>query len=601
MTPEYRAEIDGLRAVAVILVVAFHAFPGVLSGGFVGVDVFFVISGYLITGIILPDIAVSKFSFAGFYARRIRRIVPALLVVILVVLTIGWLVLLPARYQSLGRYGFAGMLFFPNFLSWSEVGYFDSTAEMKPLLHLWSLGVEEQFYLVWPPLLLMLHKSRRLVAGLSAVVAISLAYSCFAVRYDGAAAFYAPWSRLWELGVGGILACSGLRIRGREWVSHLGIALIVGGAVMLTKSSPFPGLLALLPVAGASIVIVFGSRVLARKWVVSVGLISYPLYLWHWPLLSFAAIAGVASVSVRAALVLASVVLAALTTRMVEYPFRFGKLKRHSVGMSIAGMVAVVGLSAIVWLSQGLPGRYPDEIQSVLATMQYSPASGARVPGCWLAREATFEDYAPECSKGASLIWGDSHAARLYAGLNRDGTDIAQFTRDGCLPSRQGSYENCAKSNAAVLRRIAELKPRTVILFAVWATYDNYMVPDVRDPGLVQALTELKGLVGDVVVVGQAPLWSPDLPTQVYEYWRANGQLPDRLPPKPLPYKKIDDALAAMAAATGARFVSPFDALCDEHGCLTHTPRSRGDLLSWDYGHLTTVGARFVGELLHLD
>ncbi|WP_050043961.1 acyltransferase [Bradyrhizobium sp. LTSPM299] len=171
MTPKYRADIDGLRAVAVVLVVAFHAFPDVVRGGFIGVDVFFVISGYLITGIILADLEASKFTFRGFYTRRARRIVPALALVIAATLVIGWSQLLPTTYQGLARHAFAGALFFPNFLSWSEVGYFDGAAETKPLLHLWSLGVEEQFYLVWPLFLLLLKRlSIRLVPILSVVV-----------------------------------------------------------------------------------------------------------------------------------------------------------------------------------------------------------------------------------------------------------------------------------------------------------------------------------------------------------------------------------------------------------------------------------------------
>ncbi|MGY8683058.1 acyltransferase family protein [Bradyrhizobium sp. UFLA05-153] len=601
MIPKYRSDIDGLRAVAVALVVAFHAFPGVVSGGFIGVDVFFVISGYLITGIILSDLESSEFTFARFYARRTRRIVPALVVVIAATLAVGWLQLLPAKYQGLGRYGFAGALFFPNFLSWSEVGYFDAAAEAKPLLHLWSLGVEEQFYLIWPLFLLLLNKSARSLAGLSALVVASLVYSCFAVRYDPAAAFYAPWSRLWELGVGGILARTNWRAQGRDWISYLGIVLIVGSAVLLRKTSPFPGLLALLPVTGTSLIIVFGSRILGHKWPVFVGLISYPLYLWHWPLLSFAAIAGLTSIPVRVALVITSVVLAVLTTRLIEYPLRFGFLKRRGVGISMAAMMVVIGLSAVIWRSGGVPGRYPDEIQAVLATMQYDPASNARVLKCWLTAESTFESFAPECSAGATLIWGDSHAGRLYAGLKRDGIDIAQFTKDSCPPSTGGTYPNCATSNAAVLRRIAELKPQTVILFAGWARYEHYFQADVQDNGLSAALIELKKSVQDVIVIGQGPLWYPDLPTQVYEFWRANGRLPDRLPPQPLPYQRINDALAAMSAKAGARFVSSFEDLCNEGGCLTHTQASQGDLLTWDYGHPTIAGARFMGTFLHLN
>jgi peptidoglycan/LPS O-acetylase OafA/YrhL len=180
MTQNYRADIDGLRAVAVVLVVAYHAFPHLLSGGFVGVDVFFVISGYLITGIILSGIDSSSFSIRGFYARRARRILPALAVVLVAVLVIGWLQLLPAPFQNLGLHTLAGALFFPNLLLWSEVGYFDVAAETKPLLHLWSLGIEEQFYLCWPLLLLLLKKFPKWsTAGLILVAIGSLLNCCY--------------------------------------------------------------------------------------------------------------------------------------------------------------------------------------------------------------------------------------------------------------------------------------------------------------------------------------------------------------------------------------------------------------------------------------
>ena len=602
MNLNYRADIDGLRAVAVVLVVTFHAFPTVVSGGFVGVDVFFVISGYLITGIILSDQRSSDFSFAGFYARRARRILPALAVVIAATLAIGWSQLLPATYQGLGRYGFAGALFFPNLVSWSEVGYFDAAAETKPLLHLWSLGVEEQFYLVWPLLLLILNKRpTRLTLSLSAIVAASFLYSCYATEYQPAAAFYSPWSRLWELGTGGILACTNLRAKNLNSISYFGIALIVGSAIIFDKASPFPGALALFPVIGVVLVIIFGSNVLGHKWPVFVGLISYPLYLWHWPLLSFAAMAGLTSLPVRIAIAVGSFALAMLTTMFVERPIRFGHLRQWGVGISVAAMILIIGFSAVIWRSGGLPRRYPDEILQVLATMQYDPASNARVFKCWLDAKSTFKDYSSECSEGATLIWGDSHAGRLYAGLKRDGIDIAQFTRDSCPPSTGGSFENCEKSNVAILRRIAELRPRQVILFANWASYKSYQQDDAQDDGLAAVLTELKKNVDDIVVVGQAPYWSPNLPTQVYDFWRSNGQLPDRLPPKPLQYQKINDALAAISAAAHVRFVSPFNTLCNEQGCLTHTPKSKGELLSWDYGHLTIAGARFMGAVLQLD
>jgi peptidoglycan/LPS O-acetylase OafA/YrhL len=596
--PDYRADIDGLRAVAVALVVGFHAFPTVVRGGFIGVDVFLVISGYLITGIIRSGLRSSEFRFSIFYARRARRILPALAIVLAGVLAIGWLLLLPATYQSLGLHAFAGALFFPNLLSWSEVGYFDASAEAKPLLHLWSLGVEEQFYLLWPLLLAILSRKQIwLNIGLSVIIAGSLFYSYYATAHQPAAAFYSPLSRLWELGVGGFLATANLRLQNRDSLSLLGLVLIVGCAFVLTKTSPFPGWRALLPVGGAALVIVFGSNLLSRNWPARMGLISYPLYLWHWPLLSFAAMAGVASVAAKLAIVVVSVFLAELTTRFIELPIRFGHLRRSGVSISLAAMVLIIGCSSVIWRGGGIPSRYPREIQPVLATMQYDPASDARVPQCWLNNASAFEDYSHECAVGATLIWGDSHAARLYAGLKKDGVDVAQFTRDSCPPPIGGGYEICAQSNDAILKKIAELKPKKVILFAAWGTYNEDGPRDIR---FTQTLIRLKEIVDDVVVLGPAPFWSPDLPTQVYNFWRLSGLLPDRLQPRPIYYRRMDDALSGAANAANVRFISVFNALCNQDGCLTHTPESKGDLLTWDDGHLTLAGARFLATLVHL-
>jgi peptidoglycan/LPS O-acetylase OafA/YrhL len=599
MNPDYRADIDGLRAVAVVLVVAFHAFPTVVTGGFVGVDVFFVISGYLITGIILSELGSSTFGVAGFYGRRVKRLVPALAAVLAGVLAIGWSQLLPATYQSLGLHALAGALFFPNFLSWGEVGYFDAAAATKPLLHLWSLGVEEQFYLVWPLLLLVLSKRRTwLILALSVITVGSFLYSCYATVHQPAAAFYSPLSRLWELGIGGILAIANLRLMKRNLISLFGIMLIVGSAIVLKEASPFPGALALIPISGAVLVIIFSSSLLGSKWPASVGLISYPLYLWHWPLLSFAAIAGVTSLLAKAAIVFASFFLATLTTMFVERPIRFGRLRQSGVAISLAAMVLVIGCSGGIWQSGGFPWRYPREIRPVLATMQYDPASGARTLKCWLDKASAFESYDPECGVGATLVWGDSHAARLYAGLKQDGIDVAQFTRDGCPPLIGAGDEICARSNAAILQKIAQLKPKKVILFAVWGTYSE---DGLSGNGLATTLAKLKRIVDDVVVLGPAPFWSPDLPTQVYDFWRSNGRLPDRLSPRSIAYRKIDDALSAVSAAANARFISVFDTLCNQDGCLTHTPRSKAELLTWDYGHLTMAGAKFLAALVQLN
>lgn len=607
MTQNYRADIDGLRAIAVALVVAFHAFPQSIRGGFIGVDVFFVISGYLITGIILSGINASSFSIREFYARRVRRILPALAVVLAAVLAIGWLRLLPAPFGNLGLHTLAGALFFPNLLLWSEVGYFDAAAETKPLLHLWSLGVEEQFYLCWPLLLMLLKKMPKWrTAGLILVAIGSLLYCCYATQYQPAAAFYSPLSRLWELAAGGILATGRFPAAKRfEPISLFGIALIVAAAFFFDRSYAFPGPAAVIPVAGAALVIMFGSRLLKQKWVVAVGLISYPLYLWHWPLLTFAALAGFTSAPAKVAAVATSVVLAALTTVFVERPIRFGWLRPSSIAVSLGAMLLIVLLSTAVWQSQGVFWRFPEQIRPVLAVMQYKPAIGARVGKCWLDAQSGFESYSRECGEGSTLIWGDSHAARLYAGLTQGINEpVAQFTRDGCAPAVINQSEICTASNRAILAKISELRPRRVILFAVWTSYSEYngLTPDNPVYGaFVSLLRQLKSEVGEVIVVGAPPLWLPDLPTQAYEFWRSHGELPDRLQPRPENYQAVDQVLARMAASANVQFVSPFAALCNESGCVTHTAASKAELLSWDYGHLTLAGAQLLGKLLRIE
>jgi peptidoglycan/LPS O-acetylase OafA/YrhL len=294
----YRADIDGLRAVAVLAVIAYHLNPKRLTGGFVGVDVFFVISGYLITSILLSELQRDKFSYLQFYVRRIRRLFPALLVVMGTVLVAGWCLLLPNELAQLGKHVVAGMLFVSNLVLWSEAGYFDVASAHKPLLHLWSLGVEEQFYIVSPIVLagswrLGWCRIRWLIAGLLCSLAI-----CWVLSVgDASAAFYMPFARFWQPMVGVLLALFVFRnkvIFGgsallRHGSSAAGAALIAGSVVLLDSQSACPWMRAALPTVGAALLIASGPQavvnryILSRKPFVLVGLISYPLYLWHWP------------------------------------------------------------------------------------------------------------------------------------------------------------------------------------------------------------------------------------------------------------------------------------------------------------------------------
>jgi peptidoglycan/LPS O-acetylase OafA/YrhL len=309
----YRPDIDGLRAVAVLLVIVFHAFPKLVPGGFIGVDVFFVISGYLISKIIYVSLSSGSFNFFEFYQRRIIRIFPALIVVLVSVAVAGLTWLSPREYAALGRHIVAGAGFVSNLLLWTEVGYFDAAPDEKPLLHLWSLGVEEQFYIFWPLLMFVgwRYFRRHFLLFLFGLALASFAANAWLGMNGSAAAFYLPWFRFWELLLGGALSCweslratnkaestinmSGIRLSG--FLSAVaGIVLIGAGAVLIQPAitSSFPGWWALLPTLGAILLISAGSgspanrHILGSKPFVFVGKISYPLYLWHWPLLSFA-------------------------------------------------------------------------------------------------------------------------------------------------------------------------------------------------------------------------------------------------------------------------------------------------------------------------
>src|SRR5262245_18180547 len=298
----YRADIDGLRAIAVLAVIGFHASPALIPGGFVGVDIFFVISGFLISSLILSGLKDGSFSFIEFYGRRIRRLFPALIVVLLATWSVGWFILPPSEYAALGRHTLAGAAFAANVLSYSEVGYFDMPATTKPLLHLWSLGVEEQFYIVFPALLLLLWRYRALRSSLVLIGIVSFALNIGLVRNHTSFTFYLPLTRFWEFIAGGLLACShshgrtfGLPIPSalsalpwRNFSVAAGMLLILAGVSFASEES-FPGWWALLPVLGAFFIIGAGPNawlnrgMLANPKLVFVGLISYPLYLWHWP------------------------------------------------------------------------------------------------------------------------------------------------------------------------------------------------------------------------------------------------------------------------------------------------------------------------------
>jgi peptidoglycan/LPS O-acetylase OafA/YrhL len=367
----YRPDIDGLRAIAVCAVVAFHAFPMWLRSGFIGVDIFFVISGYLISGHIFSALGNGTFSIHEFYAKRIRRIFPALVTVLLASSLFGWIALLSDEYKQLGKHVAAGASFVSNLALWFEAGYFDTTAITKPLLHLWSLGIEEQFYIVWPLAAMTLNKLRsNILAVIVFFAGLSFALNTYFIQSDTVLTFFSPLTRFWELLAGVALAQQESDDQiGSPWLrdiqSIIGICLIGVGLVLIRESNQFPGWWATVPVVGTVLSIAAGRAALVNRTLlnnrilVGIGLISYPLYLWHWPLLSFARIieGDFPSRIVRIVLVVFAFALAGLTYFFVEKPLRFGGHKRLKISALMLGMASVGALGYWSFINNGLPGR----------------------------------------------------------------------------------------------------------------------------------------------------------------------------------------------------------------------------------------------------
>jgi len=587
----YRPDIDGLRAVAVMAVVVHHAFPRLLPGGFIGVDVFFVISGYLITHIVTAELDRGTFSLAAFYARRIRRIFPALIVVMLATLVAGVTILLPDEMTSLAGNAIAGALFSSNLRLLSEVGYFDLDAHAKPLLHLWSLGIEEQFYLAWPLALWLCPRRwrRGLIAG---TIVLSFGLNLALVKTHPAATFYLPFTRAWELMVGA--AISGIAIRSQGFrLLAAGAGFVFGIAFFLYDTAiPFPGWAALVPVLGAALTILgedapFSRLVLAHRWTVFIGRISYPLYLWHWPLLVLAQLYLLRTLTTSETFVVvgAAVGLAWITYEWIERPIR--SRPRGMAWISTAAMAAVPALALAAMLS---PPQLPQEIQRLVTL---PPAGdGARIHACMLVDgDKTF---APDCieqRRPLVAIWGDSTAGALVPGFRRLQAQhrfgLAQLTVSSCPPllvKRDNVSDDCLASNREIARLLKAARPDIVILQALWVTNSVELKPTVdalRDLGAKR-----------IVIFGYVPVWRGGLPNAVAAYYRRTGRvIPERT------HVVVDtppdgpEWMGRVAAELDTDYISMRDILCDSEGCLT---RIGDHLTTRDWLHLTPAGAEYV-------
>lgn len=633
---QYRPEVDGLRALAVLPVILFHAGVGSFAGGYVGVDIFFVISGYLITSIILAELQLGQFTLRGFYERRARRILPALFTVMLVSLPFAWVLMTPQDLRQFAQSLTGVAVFSSNFYFWQKSGYFDTDAEFKPLLHTWSLSVEEQFYIVFPLILILLWRWGLRWIGLTLIglSAFSLAASQYAVMYMPSAAFYLLPMRAWELLIGASVA---LRLREQAldpnhtgWTDELLCAaglILIGYAIWsFDRATPFPGLHALVPVLGTALVILYSSgsafigRLLGTRALVGVGLISYSAYLWHQPLFAFARLAmpSFAGGKYIASLIGLTFLLAFITWRYIERPFRTGQWwsPRQVLIWATLGTICFLLLGILGNASKGFMRiKANEEQRAVLSTAISSPMRDKCHTG---GRDYTEPAQACEYHAG-SLRWavlGDSHAVELAFALadelKSSHQSLKHFSFSGCPPAYgrilTGQQAPCGQwtqqaaeyitgnpqiRNVVVTYRIhASLHGGHEGLYPqipdgitadernkTWASYVEllrYLLKNGKSVILVLQAPELPMPVGKLLFSGA--LHESELPGVSRKWWDARSHwVMSRLNQIP----------------NGVKIVDPAGLLCTKEKCFASRD---GVSYYFDDDHLSIAGARLISR-----
>jgi peptidoglycan/LPS O-acetylase OafA/YrhL len=432
---EHRPDIDGLRAVAILSVLLFHVSTSALPGGFVGVDIFFVISGFLISGIIFRGLALDSFSYVDFYVRRIKRIFPALLAVLCAVWVVGWGTLFTDEFEQLGKHVAAGAAFVSNIALWKESGYFDAAAGTKPLLHLWSLGIEEQFYIVWPVIAALAWRLRiKLLYVVSTLTVASFALNVARVGTHESATFYLPVTRSWELGVGALLAywavfestkLAAVVTPRRNVIAAAGVALLAAALIVIDQRKVFPGWWAMLPTLGAALLIAagppawFNRVVLGNRVMVFVGLISYPLYLWHWPILSFLRVVDgrAPADAIKAVAVVATFALAWLTYELIEKPIRFRQRGRAPAAALFASVAVIGAVGYLSFLAIFVPRSASYGLEKIVAAASVKvPFPGPRLKALDDTPSPLYEQ---DAQSPKILMMGDSYVEQYYPRIDQ--------------------------------------------------------------------------------------------------------------------------------------------------------------------------------------
>lgn len=621
---KYRADIDGLRAVAVLSVLAFHIRLRGVQGGFVGVDVFFVISGYLISSIVFSEIAESRYSVIGFYERRIRRIFPALFAMVAVLSVLAVIYLLPAELVAYGKSMLAATASASNFYFWQHSGYFDVPTSY-PLLHTWSLAVEEQFYILFPLFLLLVRKlfPTRLRLSVIALFCVSLAASAIVVLRNPETAFYMPYTRAWELLLGTILSL-GMFPRLQRWQRNLatlgGIGLIAFSILFFSEQTLFPGLSALAPCVGSALIIGAGEsgsspigKVLSWRPIVFIGLISYSLYLWHWPVIVlqqmgvFVGASAITSQHLAALLpqhrldmiveTALSLVLGILSWRFVERPFRSGPLRltgRPLFALAGAVMIILMGFSSLTVFAKGFKGRFPDDALEVASVHQNSEEIVRT--GCFITSDYHFDRYNydlclhEDYRKSNYLLLGDSHSAMLWSALSLalPNANVMQASTFNCAPLLHPEpHPDCEKMTAYIFQSyLPSHSIQGLFMVGRWSEKEL--------PELTTTIAWAKQHNLPVTVFGPIPEYDGPLP-RLLAYSIAWNKPNFASQHRVNNIAAIDAKMLGMAANLWhVSYISLYQEICGVDGCAVYADGAHKIPIMDDDNHLNQFGANLV-------
>ncbi len=617
----YRADIDGLRAFAVTSVVIFHAFPSLIPGGFVGVDVFFVISGFLISGIIFREIESATFSFADFYARRIKRIFPALLTVLASSYVFGWFFLFSDDFRRLGAHIFRATLFLSNLLLMREAGYFDNAAETKPLLHLWSLAIEEQFYVIWPLIVWAVWRLKALRYPLIICLTLgSFGWNVYQSQIDLTRDFYHPLTRFWELFAGAWLAYHLMRHpsppRNANAISCLSLVLLFAAVCLIDTQKAFPGGWALLPVLGAVLMIYAGPAawcnrtLLSNRVAIWIGVISYPLYLWHWPALAFARIVEgeTPSLLIRLSMVIGSVLLAWTTYLWLEKRMRFAWQSALKIPLLLALLAVMSYLGASAKNSGGYPARpiMESQMSSKAGDIGHETFHGYYAANFFPCADQSVSDksekwgsmvrcYQTKLSAPIDLVMiGDSHAEHLLVGMSQamPYLNIASYYRSDLPFINSNQYKEIFDSIAA------DPNIKFVLLTSMWA--DARLLPDQKiafERDLHATITWLRGKGKQVILVNDTPRFGFD-PQRCKFTHPLSGS--SHCSESINTYQQISDSYGfafdtAQKQNPDLLFIRLDDLFCDGQVCRMNS----GDQIYFrDNNHLNIPGSQLVGDFI---